>query len=158
MANKELSIYLNNHLTASVTALALLASLEEKQAGTDIASFAAQLRAEIEAEQQLLETIMEQLQITKSKQRQALGWLAEMFTQAKLSLDGSKDSPLHLLESLELLLVAIEGKRGLWNALAAATVPGLPISEYERLAAKSEEQQKRVEAFRLAAAKAAFAE
>ena len=158
MANKQLEIYLNNHLTASVTALALLASLEETQTDIGVASFASELRAEIEAEQKLLETLMEQLQITKSKQRQALGWLAEIFTQAKLRLDDAKDGPLHLLESLELLLIAIEGKRGLWHALAAAGVPGLPLSEYTKLAERSERQQQRAETFRLAAAKAAFTE
>ena len=75
MSNKELATYLNNHLAASVTALELLSSLETAQANTDIARFAAELHAEIEAEQQGLETLMERLQITKSRPRQAAGWL-----------------------------------------------------------------------------------
>jgi hypothetical protein len=64
---------------------------------------------------------------------------------------------LHLLESLELLLLGIEGKRRLWRALAHAEVPGLPVTDYERFASRSEDQQQRVEAMRLAAAKKAFA-
>lgn len=156
MANELLATYLNNHLTASVTALELLASLAATKENSDIARFASELRAEIEAEQQQLEALMEHLQITKSKPRQAVGRLAEMFTQIKLQLDDSKDGPLHLLESLELLLIAIEGKGGLWRALAYAAVPGLQVTDYERLARRSEEQQQRLETFRLAAAKAAF--
>ena len=157
IVNKQLATYLNNHLAASVTALELLSSLETAQANTEIERFASELRAEIEAEQQELENLMERLQITKNKPRQAAGWLAEKFTQIKLQLDDSSDGALHLLESLELLLISIEGKRGLWSALAAASVPGLQVSDYEQLAKRSEEQQQRVETLRLAGAKRAFA-
>jgi hypothetical protein len=157
MANRQLATYLNNHLAASVTALELLSSLETTQANTDIARFASELRDEIEAEQQALENLMERLQITKNRPRQVVGWLAERFTQIKLRLDDSSDGPLHLLESLELLLLAIEGKRGLWSALSHAAVPGLPLTDYEQFATRSQEQQRRVERIRLAAAKTAFA-
>jgi hypothetical protein len=156
MANQHLATYLNNHLAASVAALDLLSSLETTQAKTDIARVASELRNEIEADQQELENLMERLQIAKNRPRQAVGWLGERFTQIKLRLDDSDDGPLHLLESLELLLIGIEGKRGLWRALAHASVPGLPLTDYERFAMRSETQQQRVEAMRLAAAKRAF--
>jgi hypothetical protein len=155
-ANKQLATYLNNHLAASVTALELLSSLETSQDDREVAHFAGELRAEIEAEQQQLENLMERLRVTQSKPRQAVGWIAERFAQIKLRLDDSSDGPLHLLESFELILIAIEGKRGLWRALAVAAIPGLPITDYERYAQRSEAQQARVEAMRLAAAKAAF--
>jgi hypothetical protein len=148
---------LNNHLAASVTILDLLSSLEAAQPNTDAAHFAAELRGEIEVEQQELENLMERLQITKNRPRQAVGWLAEKFSQVKLRLDDSNDGALHLLESLELVLIGIEGKRGLWSALAAAAIPGLQVNDYERLAKRSEEQQQRVETIRLAAAKTVFA-
>jgi len=154
--NKQLATYLNNHLAASVTALELLASLETAHANAQIAQFASALRIEIETEQQTLESLMERLQIAKSRPQQAVGWVAEKFTQLKLRWDDSSDGSLHLLESLELLIVAIEGKRGLWRALAHVGVPGLQGSDYEALARRSEEQQQRVETFRLAAAHAAF--
>jgi len=157
MANKELATYLNNHLAASVTALELLSSLETAQANTDIARFASELYEEIKAEQQELENLMERLQIAKNKPRQVGGWLAEKLTQVKLRFDDTEDGALHLLESLELLLIGIEGKRGLWRALAHVAVPGLQVSQYEQLATRSEGQQQRVEMMRLAAAKTAFA-
>jgi hypothetical protein len=156
MANQYLATYLNNHLAASVGALDLLSSLETTQAETDIARVASELRNEIEAEQQELENVMERLQITKNRPHQAIGWLGEKFTQIKLHLDDSNDGPLYLLESLELLLIGIEGKRALWRALAHAAVPGLPVTDYERFALLSETQQQRVEAMRLAAAERAF--
>ncbi len=157
MANKRLATYLNNHLAASVTVLDLLASLEDDQGDTDIAHFAAALRAEIEEEQRLLKTIMDQLEITHNRPRQAIGRLAEKLAQVKLSWDDAQEGSLHLLESLEVVLTGLEGKRGLWSALAAAAIPGLPAAEYERLVKRSQDQQQRVEAVRLAAAKQAFA-
>jgi len=156
MANKQLGTYLNNHLAASEGALELLSSLEDSQANTDVGQFAKDLRAEIKAEQQELKNLMDQLQITKDKPRRAAGWLSEKFTQVKLQMDDSKDGALYLLESLELMLIAVEGKRGLWRVLAATTTPGLPVTDYERYAQQSEDQQRRIDAFRLAAAKTAF--
>jgi hypothetical protein len=157
MANKQLATYLNNHLTASEGALELLSSLEEAQDNLDVKQLASELRAEIKAEQQALKNLMDQLQITKNKPRQAIGWLGEKFTQVKLQMDDSKDGALYLLELLELMIIAIEGKHGLWRVLAATGIPGLPAADYERYAQQSREQQQRVETFRLAAAKQAFA-
>jgi len=157
MANELLATYLNNHLAASEGALELLSSLSEAQADTDVGRFAGELRAEIKAEQQELKNLMEHLQISKNRPRQAAGWLSEKFTQVKLRMDDSKEGSLYLLESFELMLVAIEGKRGLWRVLATTATPGLSVADYENYARHSEEQQQRVEAFRLAAAKKAFA-
>jgi hypothetical protein len=157
MANQHLAAYLNNHMAGSVTALDLLAGLEASEDNPQITRLAGELRREIEAEQQALRDLMERQQITKNAPRQAAGWLAEKFAEIKLRMDDSKDGDLYLLESLELLLVGIEGKGGLWRAMAANAIPGLPLNVYERFAQQSQDQQRRVEAMRLAAAKAAFA-
>jgi hypothetical protein len=154
-ANKQLGTYLNNHLTASITALELLSSLG-KHEDPAIAGLATALHNEIGAEQQELQRLMEQLDVTKSMPRQAIGWLTEKFTQTKLQFDDADDGSLYLLEAFELLLIGIEGKRGLWDALAAAAVPGLPVSQYQEYAARSRDQQRRVEAMRIAAAQHAF--
>jgi len=157
MANKHLATYLNDHLAGSVSALELLSSLETAQADIDMARFVSELRVEIEADQQELENLMQRLQITESRPRQAGGWLAEKVLQIKLRLDDPDGGALYLLESLELLAIGIEGKRRLWRALAAAAVPGLQLTDYERLTKRAEEQQQRVETVRLVAAKTAFA-
>jgi hypothetical protein len=157
MAKQQLATYLNNHLAGSVTALNVLSSLEENRAEPEIAHFAAELRAEIEAEQHELKNLMERLQIAQDKPRQAAGWLTEKFSQLKLRWDDPHEGALYFVEALELMLVSIEGKRSLWRGLAAAAVPGLPISEYEALAARSAAQQQRVDAIRLQAVKRAFA-
>ena len=154
--NKRLATYLNNHLAASVGALDLLASLAADENNPEIARFAAGLQAEIEAEQQAVGDLMDSLEITKNRPQQAVGWLSQKLSQVKLRFDDPDDGALYLLESLELMLIAIEGKSGLWRALAAAEVPGMSVAEYERYAAQSAEQQRRVELHRLAAARTAF--
>ena len=158
MNSEHLATYLNDHLAGSVAVLDLLAHLETAHANTDTERFATQLRADIVADRQELETLMERLQITESLPRKAVAWLAEKATQLKLRIEDSAGGTLHLLETLDAVAVGIEGKRSLWQALAAAAEEELTLRgiDYERLSGRAEEQRRRVEAVRLPAAKAAF--
>lgn len=158
MAHKQIGTYLNNHLAGSTTALELLEQLETTHTGTDLAQFFVILRADVLADRRELESLMQRLNITKNSLRQAAAWLAEKVTQLKLRLDSPADEALRLLEALELVSVGIEGKRVLWQSLAVASenVPELQGVDYEHLLQRSERQQRRVEAVRLEAAKAAF--
>jgi hypothetical protein len=63
MANQHLAAYLNDHLAGSVTAIELREHLEKTQAGTATGRFAAELRAEIVADRQELESLMARLHI-----------------------------------------------------------------------------------------------
>jgi hypothetical protein len=71
-------------------------------------------------------------------------------------VDDPSGGRLKLLESLEAVAVGIHGKGSLWRALAAASVPGLTEADYDRLAARADEQRQRIEAARLDAARAAL--
>jgi hypothetical protein len=153
MSKKHLATYLNNHLSASVTILSLLASLEEEYPKADLAQFFGELRTDIEAEQQELEALMARLDIGQDKPRQAAGWIAQRLSQLKLRWDDAQEGPLYLVEVLELLLTGIEGKQALWRGLDAAALPG----DFGPFVARSEAQQRRVDALRLEAVKAAFA-
>jgi hypothetical protein len=158
MANQHLATYLNDHLAGSVVAIELLEHLQAAQAGTAVERFLAQLRAEIEADRQELEALIDRLNFAKSRPRQAAAWLAEKMTELKLRLDDTGAGALGLLEGLEAVQIGIEGKRALWRALAAAAedAPELQALDYARLEQRAVEQHSRVEALRLDAAKAAF--
>ena len=158
MANEHIATYLNDHLSGSVVAVELMENLEAVYAGTEIASFIAELRGEVEADVEQLKSIMSQLEISQSRTRKASAWLTEKLTQIKLRLDDPTQGNLRLFESLEALSLGIEGKKSLWLALAAAAelTPGLQIADYERLKKRAEDQRSRVEAKRLEAAKAAL--
>ena len=48
------------------------------------------------------------------------GCLGERLTRLKLPLDDPSEGALYLFEALEVLSLGIEGKRGLWQALASS--------------------------------------
>ena len=157
--NERLATYLNDHLAGSVVAIELMEHLEATFAGTPVAAFVAELRAEVETDRRELQALMTQLQIAESPARKASAWLAEKFTELKLRLDDPAGGELRLFESYEALSLGIEGKRSLWLALSAAAeeTPALQIADYTRLARRAEEQRSRVEAKRLEIAKTALA-
>jgi hypothetical protein len=159
MSQKHVSIYLNDHLAGSVAALELLDHLEKKHAGTPLAALVVDLRADILADRQQLEALMDRQQIHRSQPRKALAWLAEKASELKLRMDDPSGGAFHLLEVFDALSMGIEGKRLLWRALAAASekVPGFRSLDYSRLEQRAQEQRGRVEAVRLEAARAALA-
>jgi hypothetical protein len=143
-------------LAGSEVALELLEQLQAAHAGTDVEQFVINLRTDIVADRQELESLMARLQITQSPPRKATAWLAEKVTEIKLRVDDPAGGALRLLEGLEAVQVGIEGKRALWRALAAAAryAPELRVLDYEHLTERAVEQHRRVETKRLEAATA----
>ena len=160
MANEHVATYLNDHLAGSVVALELMEHLQEAHAGTPLESFLAELRADVTADRHELEGLMEKLHITESRTRKATAWLTEKVTEIKLRLDDPAGGALRLMESLEVLSLGIEGKRGMWLAMAAVAEQAdwLRVVDYERMIHRAEEQRGCIEAERLKAAKAAMGE
>src|SRR5215212_3329376 len=111
MAEKHIATYLNDHLAGSTAALELLEHLESAHAGTEVVRFAAELRADVAADRQELEALMDRLQVAQSRTRRATAWLAEKASELKLRWEDRSGGPLHLLEALDALSLGIEGKR-----------------------------------------------
>ncbi|HEV7681518.1 MAG TPA: hypothetical protein VGO68_05315 [Pyrinomonadaceae bacterium] len=158
MANRHIATYLNDHLAGSVVALELLDSLEAAHAESELGAFFKQLHADIAADQDELQNLMQHLDIAESRTRKASAWLTEKLTELKLRFDDPKDGSLRLFESLEALSLGIEGKRSLWIALMAAARESSPlrILDYKRLTQRAQEQRARVETQRIETAKKAL--
>jgi hypothetical protein len=158
MANKHLAIYLNDHLAGSTGALELLTHLAAAHPDTPVGESLMQLHAEIEAERQQLEQLIDRLDITESGPRKLGAWLGEKLAQLKMQMDDKATGAMRLFEGLEALALGIQGKRGLWQALGmlSEALPELKGIDYNQLVQRSEDQHRRVEAMRLAAAKEAF--
>lgn len=156
MAEKHLSVYLNDHLAGGVAALELLAHLERAHA--EIARVASGLHADVTADHQELETLMRRAGIGASRARQATAWLIEKVAELKVRVDDPTDGALRLLETLEALSLGIEGKRTLWEGLAlvAGDVPALQGVDYARLTQRAQDQRRQVETLRLNALKGAL--
>jgi hypothetical protein len=158
MRYEHLATYLNDHLAGSVVALELMEHLERAHEGAPVATFLAGLRAEIAADRDELERIIERLGVRESLPRQAAAWFAEKIARLKLQLDTTAAGPMGLFEGLEVLSLGIEGKRSLWQALStiAGGAPALEGMDYGRLIERAAEQRRQVEAERLAVASAAL--
>ena len=158
MASEHLATYLNDHLAGATAAVELLEHLETAYAGSGVGQTVAGLLADIEADRQELQAVMGRLEVGESRARKASGWLASKVTELKLRVDDRSGGALHLFESLEVLSLGIEGKHGLWRALAAAAedAPSLQVADYGRLAQRAVEQRGQVEAMRLEAARKAL--
>ena len=159
MAREHIATYLNDHLAGATGAVELLEHLEKEHAGTEVGRLAAGLRADVEADRQTLKSLMERLEVSRSRTRKAAGWLGEKAAELKLRLDDPAGGSLRLFESLEALSLGIEGKKSLWRALVAAAeeAPHLRVADYEGLIRRAEEQRSRVETARLEAARRALA-
>jgi hypothetical protein len=158
MSKQDLTIYLNDHLAGSVGALELVDHLIETYRGKPLEQFFKDLRDEIDADQSTLEKLIETLGAKESAMRKAGAWVAEKLSRAKIRLSDSQEGQMGLLHALEGLVLGITGKRGLWDALAAAaeTMPELRELDYARLENRAIEQRDRIEAKRLEVARQVF--
>ena len=158
MANEQITTYLNDHLAGSVVALELLEKLGTLYSGMPLGLLLAELRDDVTADRNELEELMNRLQIAQSQTRKFTAWLAEKATELKLRLDDSNDGTLYLLETFEVLSLGIEGKKGMWLALAAAAenADELRAIDYNHLVQRAEQQRQKVEEVRLETAKKAL--
>lgn len=158
LAHEQIETYLNDHLAGSVAALELLEHLEKSHAGTPLENFLRELRIDVEADRQELETLMRGLRVTESRTRKAAAWITEKITELKLRVDDPASGALRLLEGLEVLSLGIAGKKALWHALEvlARDSSELRVLQYPNLIKRAEEQRSRVERVRLEAAKKAL--
>lgn len=159
MEQDSLATYLNDHLAGSVVAIELLARLADNE-DTDPARQQEMvgLRDEIQADQDLLKGLLESRHAGQSTVKKAGAWVMEKVTRAKLHLAESEDAGLGEVEALEVLSLGIAGKRGLWAVLQEVLPPGeFPAAPWSELIQSADAQREKVEAWRLQAARKAFA-
>lgn len=146
-----LETYLNDHLAGSVAGLAIVDHLIDAMSDSPASASLRDLKAEIEKDRDELRGLMKKLGVEESSVRKAGAWLSEKAAELKLRFDDPSGGPLLIFESLEALSLGIEGKRGLWRALAVTseTHPELKIIEYGPLRKKAKKQREFVESLRL---------
>jgi hypothetical protein len=162
MANDALATYLTNHLAGSDAALELLEHLANSQADSPYAGLLVEIRTEVEEERQVLEALISDIGSSESFPRQATAWLTGKLSEVKLRLDDPDTGPLHALEGLEAVSLALAGKLALWEAMAATAdqIPDLRSAgtDFAELIERSRTQRHKVEKARLRAARDAFME
>jgi hypothetical protein len=158
MSMEDLTIYLNDHLAGSVSAIELVDHLIETYKGKPLEPFFTNLRKEIDADQRTLQDLIKKLGVKESAVRKAGAWVAEKLARMKVRVSDSEKDQMGLLDALEGLLLGITGKGALWSALEAASenVPSLRGLDYARLQQRAREQCELVEAKRLESAREVF--
>jgi hypothetical protein len=151
-ARKRLAIYLNDHLAGATLGVELARRLRSSSEDEEVA----RICAEIEADRETLEALMERLGIRRGRVKPAAAWTAEKLGRLKLNGQLTGTSPLSRLVELESLDVGIAGKIGLWRTLERALGERLDEFEFSRLAERAADQRARVQQLHLAAAATAL--
>jgi hypothetical protein len=121
VANRFLSIYLNDHLAGATAGVELArrvrnSNRDDAELGRPISD----LCAEIEADRDTLERAMGQLGIRRDPLKVKAGWLAEKVGRLKLNGQVRGYSPLSRVIELEGLCLGITGKIEIWRTLRRA--------------------------------------
>jgi hypothetical protein len=155
---RELDSYLNDHLAGSVGAIELVDHWSKLCDGKPLATFLADLKKDIEADQKTLRELMRALGIKESSVRPAGAWVAEKFSRARFAIAGDEIGGLGLVLTLETLVMGITGKKLLWRTLAASELPTMGNIDFAEMEQRAEEQVARVELERIRAARDALSD
>jgi hypothetical protein len=156
-ADRFLAIYLNDHLAGATLGVELARRLRSSNRGDpEMGGPLTRLSAEIEADFETLNRLMERLEIGRSTIKPALARLGERLGRLKLNGQLRGYSPLSRVLELEALSAGIGGKLQLWNALYRRFGEGLDGFDFHALAERADDQGRRVEDLHLAASRRAF--
>jgi len=146
---KYLPIYLNDHLAGAVGAVQLARRAAGQNEGTEYGEVLARIADEIDQDRRTLQDLLKRLGVRSDRVKVLSSVVAEKLGRFKLNGELLSYSPLSRLEEIEILMLGVEGKLGLWRALRA----NLDVEvDFEDLIRRGTAQRRRLEALRLKAA------
>jgi hypothetical protein len=153
-----IAIYLNDHLAGSTGGLELARRARGSNRGTSFEAPLERLATEIAEDRAALLDVMDRLGVARDPLKVWAGWAAEKAGRLKLNGRLTGYSPLSRVVELEGLALGIEGKRGLWRALAALAAEDERLAgvDFAALGRRAERQRRLVERERLRATATAF--
>ena len=152
-----LGIYLNDHLAGSVVGSSLARRFERQNRSNDYGRPIGEIAREIEEDQAALMEVMDRVGVRRKQARLAIARVTELGMRLKPNGRLVGYSPLSRVIELEGLTIGITGKLELWRSMAAlGDDPPIAGIDFERLAARAEDQRDRVEDLRVRAAREAL--
>jgi hypothetical protein len=161
MPNKKLlSIYLNDHLAASVAGRQLAQRTVANNRGSDYGNWVRGFVGEVEEDQEALLDVMRRLQVSVDPIKPRAAWVVEKLGRLKLNGQIRGYSPLSRLVEIEGLCLGIDGKLSMWRSLEqlAEFDTRLAVTDFDTLIKRAERQREEIEVHRLKAANSAFTE
>jgi hypothetical protein len=162
MASTELlEHYLTDHLAGATAGSDLAKKMASDNVGTPFGTFMDGLAADIAADKQTLEDLIERLGIRRSPVKETASSIAEKLSRLRFTPAVSRSSDLSRLLEAETLSLGIAGKRCLWQAMVDVAQgkpdPVFAAFDFAALLARAEDQLDRLEPHRRAAAVTALA-
>ena len=147
-----LAIYLNDHLAGATGGVELARRARGANEGTEFGPPLATLCAEIEADREKLQSLMDELGVGRSRLKPPLGWLAEKLGRLKLNGQVRGYSPLGRVLDLEGMVLGTNGRLRLWSILDELVEDEVSF-DLKGLIAKAEDHRSRLEDLQLRAAR-----
>ena len=149
MSDRELGVYINDHLTGSTGGLALAKRAAANATDSERTGMWEQLAREITEERVILTRVRDRIGASPNRAKYLVAWAGEKAGRLKLNGYLLKKSDLGQMLELEMLLLGVTGKLSLWRALIRLDDPRLKEFDFEGLAAQAEAQRSRLEQFRI---------
>ena len=158
MSTDPIVIYLNDHLAGAAAGLSMMDEVASRAEGTPLAAKVRTLAAEVREDQRLLREVLGRLSAGERRAVQAAAWVSEKVSEGRLALAARSHPALALVEALEAIALALQGKLALFRVLAELgpddpRLAGLPFAA---VADRTAAQHAMIEAERRAAAREAF--
>jgi hypothetical protein len=155
---QELERYLNDHLAGATGALLVIQHLADHVENPEARDFFIGLKAEVQADRDLLEDLLASAGLNSSTILKIAGDMTARLGLMKLMWEGTDPGELGLFEALEMLALGVQGKRLLWLALREIT-PWFPEwngHNFAELELKAIQQRDGIERWRIEAAREAL--
>jgi hypothetical protein len=149
MADRELGIYVNDHLTGATSGVALARRAAGNSADEARTRMWQSVAAEVAEDREILVQIRDLIGARPNRLKYATAWIGEKFGRLKLNGHLWKKSDLGQLLELELMVLGVTGKLALWRALARVQDPRLREVDFDRLCDRAESQRTRLDQARL---------
>jgi hypothetical protein len=156
MKDRELGIYLNDHLTGATGGVALARRAAKNSTDQERTAMWEQVAAEVTEDRQTLSHIRDLVGVKSNPAKYALAWTGEKLGRLKLNGYLTRSSDLGQMLELEMLVIGVTGKLALWKALDRIEDSRLEGIDFDRLVERAEAQRQRLEQFRINLAPAAI--
>ena len=145
MAYSGLDTYLNDHMAGATAGTNLAQMASEEHQTDEHGPFFSEIYAEISADKDTLQQLIEALGVEESATKSALAEVGSKVMAPKFT--AGEDDALNAFVTLETLSIGVEGKVCMWKALKTveADYPAFENFDVDALLARATSQREKIE-------------